>query len=645
MTAVINMTKVQGGGTMKNHYKSPLLAPISVGNLKLKNRLVTLPMACCHGIGMSETSIAYYEGKAKGGFGLIIREGDGLDCSDEIFAGHKELCDRIHAAGSKVIGQLGHPGRQVPFPGIVAPSPIPCMMIDQIPDEITIEGIKQVENAYAAKAEFCKRAGYDGVEIHAAHGYLLAEFMSTYANKRTDEYGGPLENRMRIIMETIAKVREKVGFDYTISFRISADEFVPGGRTIEETKAIAIMLEKAGIDMINVTSAVYGSEEHYMSPMAFPEAYLADLAKEVKSVVNIPVLACDRIRDPKIAESLIISGKCDLTGMGRASLADPELPTKFFDDRYEEIRPCIGCNQGCLHSLNTWQPVTCLVNPEIGREYLHEFKKAETPRKVTVIGAGPAGMEAAITAAKAGHNVTIYDKNHYVGGNFYLAAFPPTKGKIAEFNGWAHAEMKRLGVTINLNTEYTLDLFNEEKPEHVIVATGSNPLIPNIKGIDGANVVTAEDILLGKVQAGRTAVVCGGGLVGAETANFLAMNKRLDFNNRKVTVVEMRPMIAPDEEYTRKLGLLKLMDDLKVTAMTNTKVVEIMEDGVLVDADGEVKKIPCETVVLAFGYKPENSFYEAIKEKAEVQIIGDAKEVSNALKATQAGFIAACNIK
>lgn len=630
---------------MKNYYKSPLLAPISVGNLKLKNRLVTLPMACCHGVGMSETSISYYERKAKGGFGLIIREGDGLDCGDDIFPGHKELCDRIHAAGSKIIGQLGHPGRQVPVPGIVAPSPIPCMMIDQIPDEITIEGIKQVEDAYAAKAEFCKRAGYDGVEIHAAHGYLLAEFMSTYANKRTDDYGGTLENRMRIIMETIKKVRKVVGFDYTVSFRISADEFVPGGRTIEETKAIAMMLEKAGIDMINVTSAVYGSEEHYMSPMSFPVAYLADLAKEVKSVVNIPVLACDRIRDPKIGESLIVSGKCDLVGMGRASVADPELPNKFFSDRYEEIRPCIGCNQGCLHSLNTWQPVTCLVNPEIGREYLHEFKITKKPRKVTVIGAGPAGMEAAITAAKAGHRVTIYDKNHYVGGNFYIAAFPPTKGTIAEFNGWAHAEMKRLGVTIELNTEYTVEMFNEENPEHVIIATGSQPIVPNIKGIGGSNVVTAEDILLGKVQAGRTAVVCGGGLVGAETANFLAMNKRLDFNNRKVTVVEMRSVIAPEEEYTRKLGLLKLMDDLKVTTMTDTKVVEIMEDGVLVETDGESKKLPCETIVLAFGYKAETTLYNAIKDKVSIQIIGDANGVSNALKAAKDGFIAGCNIE
>lgn len=630
---------------MKNYYKSPLLTPISVGNLKLKNRLVTLPMACIHGQGMSETSIAYYERKAKGGFGLIIREGDGLDANEELFSGHKELCDRIHAAGSKIIGQLGHPGRQVPFPGIVAPSPIPCMMIDQIPDEISVEQIIGVEDAYAAKAEFCKRAGYDGVEIHAAHGYLLAEFMSTYANKRTDEYGGPLENRMRIIMETIQKVREKVGFDYTVSFRISADEFVPGGRTIEDTKAIAIMLEKAGIDMINVTSAVYGSEENYMSPMSFPTAYLADLAKEVKSVVNIPVLACDRIRDPKVGESLLMSEKCDLVGMGRASLADPELPDKFFSDRYDEIRPCIGCNQGCLHRLNNWQPVTCLVNPEIGHEYLHEFKVAEVPKNVTVIGAGPAGMEAAITAARAGHKVTIYDRNHYVGGNFYLAAFPPTKGTIAEFNGWAHAEMKRLGVEIKLNTEYTLDMFQKDMPEYVIVATGSNPLRPRMKGIDGPNVVTAEDILLGKVQAGRTAVVCGGGLVGAETANFLAMNKRLDFNNRKVTVVEMRSAIAPDEEYTRKIGLLKLMDELKVTALTETKIVEITEEGVIVDNNGQTTMIPCETVVLAFGYTPENTLYEAIKDKTNVQIVGDAEHVSNALAATRAGFVAACNIR
>lgn len=630
---------------MKNHYKSPLLAPISVGNLKLKNRLVTLPMACVHGEGMTETSIAYYERKAKGGFGLIIREGDPLDAEDKLFDGHVELCNRVHAAGSKIIGQIGHPGRQVPFPGIVAPSPIPCIMTDQIPDEITIEQIKNVEEAFVAKAEFCKRAGYDGVEIHAAHGYLLAEFMSTYANKRVDEYGGTLENRMRLPMEIIRKIRAKVGFDYTISFRISADEFIPGGRTIEDTKVIAIMLEKAGVDMIDVSSAVYGSEEHYMSPMSFPTAYLSDLAKEIKSVVNIPVLACDKIRDPKVGESLLIAGKCDLVGIGRASLADPELPNKFFSDRYNEIRPCIGCNQGCLNNLNTWQSVTCMVNPEIGHEYLKELQPAEVSRNVTVVGCGPAGMEAAITAARAGHTVTVYEKNHYVGGNFYVAAFPPTKGTIAEFNGWGYAEMKRLGVEVKLNTEYTVDIFNEEKPDHVVIASGSKPLIPPIKGIDGPNVVSAEDILLGKIQAGRTAVVCGGGLVGAETATHLAMNKRLDFNNRKVTIVEMRSMIAPDEEYTRKLELLKMLDDLHVCAMTDTKVVEILEDGIIIETNGKTEKLNCDTVVLAFGYKSDHSLYEEIKDKASVQLIGDANNVSNALKATRQGFLAGCNIK
>lgn len=630
---------------MNNFYDSPLLVPISVGSLKLKNRLVVLPMACIHGSGadMSEQSIAYYERKAQGGFGLILREGGLLDLPESSLKSHKELCDRVHAAGSKIIGQVPHPGRQVGDP-CIAPSPIPCMINDVIPHELTVQEIYDLVKAFGDNALFCKKAGYDGVEVHGAHGYLIAEFMSTYANKRSDEYGGTLENRMRFPLEIIEDIHKKCGFDYTVTFRLSGDEFVPGGRTIEETKAIVIMLEKAGIDMINVSGAVYGSEENYMSPMNYPAAYLADLASEVKSVVNIPVLACNKIRDPKIGESLIFSGKCDLVGMGRASLADPDLPEKFFSGRYNEIRPCIGCNQGCLERLNTWKPVCCLVNPEAGNEHLNDFKVAEVKKNVAVVGAGPAGMEAAITAARAGHNVTIYEKTMQMGGNFYLASFPPAKGTMAEFTAWQVAELKRRNVTIKCGTEFTMETFNETKPDSVIIATGSNPLKPRIKGIDNPNVVLAVDILAGKKQAGKNAVVCGGGLVGAETATYLAFMKLLDFNNRRVTVVEMKPEIAGDEEYTRRLELYKLIDQLKVKTMTNTKVVEIQDDGVVVEEDGEIKKLLCDTVVLAFGFTPETSLYEALKDKACVQLVGDANKVTNALNASREGFLAGCNV-
>ena len=630
---------------MKNFYKSPLLVPISIGSLKLKNRLVVLPMACVHGMGtdMSEQSIAYYEKKAQGGFGLIIREGDAPYFKESDLESHKELCDRVHAAGSKIIAQCGHPGRQVGNP-CVAPSPVPCLMNDIIPHELTTEEIHDIEDAFAEKANFCKRAGYDGVEIHGAHGYLIAEFMSTYANKRSDEYGGTFENRMRFPLEIIHKVREKCGFDYTVSFRISGDEFVPGGRTIEETKAIAIELEKAGVDMINVSGAVYGAEENFMSPMNYPTAYLADFAKEVKSVVNIPVMACNRIRDPKVGESLLLSDKCDLIGMGRASLADPELPNKFFSGRYDEIRPCIGCNQGCLEHLNTWQPVNCMVNPETGNEYLREFKEAKTKKRVAVIGAGPAGMEAAITAARAGHNVTIYEQNPYFGGNFYLASIPPTKGTIAEFTSWQTAELKRRNVEIKLNTKFTPETYEETKPEAVIIATGSVPLIPGIKGIDQSHVVLASDVLTGKVSVGKKIVVCGGGMVGAETATHLAMKNRLDFDNRKVSVIEMKSLIAGDEEYTRRLELLKLMEKLKIDSYTDSTITEILENGVVIDKNGTKETIPCDSVVLAFGYKPETSLFEALKEKVNVQIVGDCNGVANGFKAVREGFLAALNI-
>lgn len=637
---------------MKNHYQSPLLVPISVGSLKLKNRLITLPMGCMHADehgaitgGRSERSIAYYEAKAKGGFSLLITEGIILD--ESTLSKENEFVNRIHALGAKVITQCGHPGRQITISefGVNAPSPIPCPQYGIIPHELTIKEIKEIEAYIINTAFLIQQAGYDGVEVHGAHGYLIAEFMSTYANKRFDEYGGSLENRMRFPLEIIAGIREKCGNDFTLFFRISADEFVPGGRTIEETKTIAIMLEKAGVDCIDVSAAVYGSTDNFLSPMNKPVAMLANLSAEVKSVVNIPVIAGNRINHPKIAESLLISEKADLIGMGRASLADPELPNKFFSGNSEDIRICIGCNQGCTANLFTGNPVCCMVNPTIGYEYLHEAeKKAEVSKKVTVVGGGPAGMNAAIGAAMAGHDVTLYEKSDKLGGNFAMAPIPPEKGSMASLLQWQVREMNKLGVKVNLGTEFTTQTYDETKPEAVIIATGSVPSMPPISGIDKPHVVTAGDVLLGKYDAGRNVIVAGGGMVGSETATHLAMENLLSYNNRKVTVVEMMDKIAGDEEITRRTMLLQLMNKQNITVMTSTKIVEIKDTSVVLEKDGTKTEYSCDTVVIALGYKADNALYEQLKNKPNVTVVGDAKQARNALKATREGFTTGINI-
>lgn len=634
---------------MKNHYSSPLLAPISIGNIKLKNRLAVLPMLCIHEDenGYCEQAIAYYEAKAKGGWGLIFREGSSIYKNDKQLASDKELCDRVHAYGAKIIGQYCHPGRQMnmgPEIGVVAPSPIPCMQEDALPRELSIPEIKELVKQFGRAALFCKKAGYDGFEIHGAHGYLIAQFMSFYANKRVDEYGGSLNNRMRFALEIIKEVRKQVGFDYTISFRISADEFVPGGRTIEETKAIAIMLEKAGIDVINVSGAVYGSLENYVSPMNRPVAYLANLAAAVKEVVNIPVITGDRINDPQIAESLLVSGMADIIGMGRASLADPDLPNKFFSGNSDDIRTCIGCNQGCIGMFNTGQAVACLVNPRIGHEHLNEEKQAEHSKKVAIVGGGPGGMYAAIAAARVGHNVTVYEKERQLGGQFLLAPIPPEKGPMASFLAWQIRELNKLGISIKTETEFTEDTLEETKPDAVIIATGSVPSIPKIPGIDNPHVVLAADILQGKIRGGDNVVVAGGGMIGAETATHLKMQNRIDFNNREVTIVEMLPLVAQDEEYTRRILLMELLEKQKIAIKTNTKIVEIKNDHIMVENNGEMQELPCDMVVLALGMTSNKTLYEKIKSKTNAILIGDAKEVRNALKATREGYEAGLKI-
>jgi len=444
-------------------YKRKLyFSPISVGNVKIKNRLVVAPMVTvyCDTDGMAtERFITYHETKAKGGWGMIIVEDYAVDplgrgfwtpglWKDEQIKSHTALTERVHSAGAKIIAQIYHAGRQTASALIgqqpVSASPLPCPVMGEIPRELTITEIKKIVSQFGDTALRAKKAGFDGVEVHGAHGYLIAQFMSKYSNKRTDAYGGPLENRLRFPLEIIADIREKCGPDFLIDFRISGDDKVPGGRTIEETKAIAIKLEKEGVDLLHITAGTYESTWAIIPPMNINPGWIVDYAAEVKKVVNIPVMTVGRINDPFLAESILLSGKADIIAMGRASLADPELPNKFAAGRYEDIRPCIGCQQGCLEILFKNEPIRCLVNPTLGFEYLNELKKARKPRQVTVVGGGPAGLEAARAAALAGHEVTLYEKWIDWVGNLPSPLFhqpkaiflPTSRGQPGKLKNW-----------------------------------------------------------------------------------------------------------------------------------------------------------------------------------------------------------------
>lgn len=636
---------------MINHYASPLLIPISIGSLKLKNRFVALPMACSHGDngGISHQSLAYYQAKAQGGFALIIREGEDLALADPLYCdeyqlpSHQKLVSRVHQYGAKIVAQTGLPGRQAPMPSS-APSSIADPIVDIIPHELSLIEIENIIHRYGKKAHYYQRAGYDGLEIHGAHGYQISQFMSSYANKRFDDYGGSLANRMRFPLAIIAEIRKYCGPDFTLLFKLSADEFVPGGRAIEESKAIAIMLEKASIDCLDISAAVYGSLEYFISPMNMAPALLAQYAAQIKKVVNIPVLTGNRIKHPHIAESLILSGETDLIGMARASLADPALPNKFFSGHLDEIRYCIGCNQGCLQNLFGGQPVTCMVNPTAGYEYLDEVahaRRQQTANKqVHIIGGGPAGLYAAISAAEIGHHVTLFEQNAQLGGNFALAAIPPEKGEMAEMLSWQIRKIKQLHVKIKLNYTYSVASFEQLKPDTVIVASGSIPIIPKLSGINLPHVYLAQDILAGRAIAGDRTVVIGGGLIGVETALHLTSQRLMNFNNRQVQLVEMKDQIASDEEYTRRKLLLRSLEKEKIVVYTRTRLLHITEQSVVVVSHKGEFEIRCNCVVLAMGVQSNNQLYHALKDRIPSQLIGDAQTISNAVNAVRDGFCA-----
>ena len=466
-----------------------LFSPCKIGKMEIKNRLAVSPMVSnfCEKNGKAtERFIAYHEEKARGGWGLIFTENYAITpdargfsamaalYEDAQIEGHKRMTDRVHAAGAKIVAQIVHAGRQTNHRmntgvQVVAPSAIPCPDNQEMPHELSIPEVRQMIARFGDAALRVKKAGFDGVEIHGGHGYLIAEFMSSYSNKRTDQYGGILSNRLRFAKEVIEDVRAKVGSDFPILFRISSHEGMPGGRKLHDTRAIAMMLEEWGIAAIDVTIGTYG-DGYTVPSMAEEHAWNADSSAEIKKVVSIPVMIVGRINEPILAESLLRSGMADIIAMGRGSLADPQLPNKAREGKFENIRQCIGCMQGCLGNLGLDKPISCLVNPELGFEGELQGNKPQKRQKVAVAGGGPAGLEAARAAAARGHDVTLYESGASLGGQFASAAYPPYKGEIASYVSWARNELESLGVKVQFDTPFTAKLAAQVKPDVVIVA-------------------------------------------------------------------------------------------------------------------------------------------------------------------------------
>jgi 2,4-dienoyl-CoA reductase-like NADH-dependent reductase (Old Yellow Enzyme family)/thioredoxin reductase len=645
-----------------------LLSPIKIGSVELGNRFVVPPMATnlANEDGtVSQALIDYWVARAKGGWGLLIVEFTAIDplgkvglCHPVLWGGEfidglSKLTEAVHKYGAKIAIQLSHTGRQthqgiIGIPGArpVSASPIPCPTIGEIPRELSSEEVYELIEKFGDAAVRARAAGFDVIVIHGAHGYLLAQFMSSYSNKRTDEFGGSFQNRMRFPIEVIHNVRRKIGPSFPLTFRMSGDEKVPGGRTVDESRVVARMIEEAGVDAIDVSVGVNGSAQYIFASAAVPPGFLLPISQEIKKAVSVPVVAVGRINHPLLAEDAIRAGKADLIALGRPSLADPELPNKVAAGQLDEICPCIYCSQGCLRTYPyPGKPlpkigVTCLTNPFCGSEGEMQISPATKRKKVVIVGGGPGGLEAAWVAAARGHQVTLYEKNTALGGQFRIGAIPPSKQDVARAISYYIHMCKKYGVTFKMGTEATVKQIVADKPNTVIIATGGEPIIPDTSGVKANRVATAWDILEGKKQAGNKVLIVGGGMVGCEVADFLGEHLH------KVTLIEMLPEIALDVPLPVRYFLLKRLKDYDVQIETSTTFAEFLDNGVIVNKNGKKSKLEgFDTIILALGAKSVNHLKEQLEKKiSELYVIGDALQPRKAIEAIEEGARVALKI-
>ena len=634
---------------------SALFQPFKIGKMELKNRLVVPPM----GTGfanddgsVSEQLIKYHERRAMGGFGLIIVEVSAIDGDRGLGSGHqlridhdglipgfKKLADTVHKYGTKLAVQAYHPGRST-FPFLmggkapVAPSDVPDPIYRQVPHALTIDEIKDLVEKFAQGARRVKEAGCDAAEFHGAHGYLISEFMSAYANKRTDEYGGGFEGFLRFPLEIVKRARELVGPEFPLLFRISADEMVELGRTVPESIEMMKRLVAAGINAVDVSIGVPESSHYTSAPPDVQQGYNAERSVKFKQALSIPVLVAGRINDPAVAEEIIKSGKADLVHIGRQSLTDPDWPTKVRQGRVKDIVQCLSCNEACIEGLAIWlrPSITCVQNLAVGREAQYAQPKTNKPRHVLIAGGGPGGLEAARTAALRGHRVTLYEKDGYLGGQTKLVSIPPCKAVYQDVARSRIAAIKELAVDVHVGKALTIDKIKELNPDVLIVATGSEPAVPNIPGINRKNVISARKALCTEVE-GESVLVIGGGLVGCETADYLAGQ------GKKVTIVEMLKSTAKDIGPAARFFLRKRLKENQVTIMTRTTVKSIADDGVSLETpEGEKKIGPFDIIVLAIGATSIRDLEEKARSIVpEVYVIGDAAKPGKILAVVEQG--------
>ena len=636
-----------------------LFKSIKIGSMQVKNRVVMAPMGTNLASPVGEVTqnlINYLEFRARGGVGLIITEDatigpkyhwNTLSLADDRFIpGWQNLTDALHVQGAKVMPQIMHPAFNAPSAlndgaQPVSASPIPSRVLKEIPRELTMNEIQEIIQQFGEAARRAKEGGCDGVQIHCAHmHHLLGGFLTPYHNKRTDQYGGTLEGRLRLPLEVLRQVRSKVGPDFAILIRISGDEHLPGGLTIEETKFIAPLLVEAGADAIHISAGSSMLPWMAVPPTGSPQAPNAPLAAAVKEVVDVPVIVVGRITQPWAAENVLAKRYADMVAMGRALLADPEWSNKAARGNWKDIAPCIGDTM-CMRNLASKHSITCLINPTLGREREMTLVPDKSPKKVLVIGGGPAGLQAARTAALRGHEVTLMERGPKLGGQFLLASFPPMKQEYTCAIQYLARQVHKVGVKVKLSQEATPEVIEKHQPDVVILATGGLPLIPTgIPGIRGENVFSAWDVLAGRVFPGPRVLIIGGGKVGCETADYLA-HPVDDLNplGIRVTILEMMDNVVLDDLTPCRSILIQRLKNKGINIITQAKVTEILTDGVKYLKNGREEKIAgMNAIVVAVGTKSDSVLSTKLEGSTiPTFVIGDAKKPRDALEAIAEG--------
>jgi 2-enoate reductase len=640
-----------------------LFQPGRIGKLEIKNRIVMAPMGTNFAEidgRYSERQIDWYAGRAKGGAGLIEVEGCPVEKdiivlppppfnimdSPKKIPRANELTTAVHDYGAKISVQLSlGMGRNQLSPSSENPprsaSAIPALFNpDILCSPLTVEEIEKLVQCFADACERVMWAGFDMISIHNHAGYLLDQFISPLWNMREDKYGGDLDGRMRFPLELISAVRKRLGPDFPIGFRLGIDLKVEGARTREEGLEICRRLEAAGVDVLNIDQGCYDAPIAVgIAPCYYPYGLWVEDAATVKQTVNIPVITGTNTYRPDYNERVLEGGKADFILMGRALIADPDLPNKAKRGRVEEIRPCTRCNEDCIGgAMLKMVGVSCQVNAMAGKERYYAMTAAERSKKVVIIGGGPAGMEAARAAALRGHQVTLYEKEQELGGQIRAGARFPFRSELADLIKYFRITLEKLGVTLKTGKEVTPELISTLKADAVVVATGATPTLPPIPGIKNKNIMTVEDLMIGKRPAGDVVVVVGGAMVGCETALFLAQKEK------KVIIIELLPL-AYDVNMINRMALLEMLFAKEVT-VANMRIKEFTPEGVIAtDLEGKNQVLRADTIILAMGSESKKGLVGNLEDRfEEVYVVGDCVSPRDIGKAIHEGFVAGWQI-